>query len=115
MVARNPNDPHRPTVVLVDDDEAVLAALRRLFREDSYEILSTQDPFEAWSWIRTRPVDLVIADEFMPALLGTELLEAVRRNSPWSARVVLTGYPGTTVASRAVQQDVDLVVLKPWD
>ena len=42
------------------------------------------------------------------------LLEAARRESPGSARVVLTGYPSTTVASRAFQQDVDLMLLKPW-
>jgi len=114
-MAPNPAPSQSATVLVVDDDGEILTALGRVFRDEPYRVLSTSDPFEAWSWIRTRPVDLVIADEFMPGVLGTELLEAARRYSPRSARAVLTGHPNTTVASRAMQQNVDLVVLKPWD
>jgi len=110
-----PEVPHPPTVLVVDDDVQILSALKRVFRDEPYELLTTQDPYEAWTWIKTRPVDVVIADEFMPAMSGTELLEATRRHSPASARVVLTGYPNTTVAGRALQQGVDLFLVKPWE
>jgi DNA-binding response OmpR family regulator len=106
--------PDLPTVIVVDDDEATLAALRRTFRNEPYQVLTTQDPFEAWSWIRSRAVALVIADEFMPGMLGTELLRAARRQSPSSAQAVLTGHPGTLAGSRAFEQGVDLFILKPW-
>ena len=86
-----------------------------IFRDEPFRVLTTSDPFEAWSWIRTRPVDLIIADEFMPGVLGTELLQAARHHAPRSALAVLTGHPDTTVASRAFQQNVDLILLKPWD
>ncbi len=107
--------PHPTTVVVVDDDIQILSALRRVFRDEPYELLTTQDPYEAWTWIKTRPVDVVIADEFMPAMSGTELLEATRRQSPGSARVVLTGYPNATGAARALEQGVDLFLVKPWE
>ena len=109
------DSPHPPTVLVVDDDAEILAALRRLFRDEPYEVLTTQDPYEAWNWMKSRPVDLVIVDEFMPAMLGTELLEAARRESPDCARVVLTGHPTPTVAGRVFRQDVDLMLLKPWE
>jgi len=114
-MAPNPDPANRPTVLVVDDDLEILKALGRVFRDEPFRFLATSDPFEAWSWIRTRPVDLIIADEFMPGVLGTELLEAARHQRPRSARAVLTGHPNTTVASRAFQQGVDLIVLKPWD
>ena len=106
---------HPTTVVVVDDDAQILSAMKRIFRDEPYELLTTQDPYEAWTWIKTRPVDVVIADEFMPAMSGTELLDATRRQSPASARVVITGYPNTTVADRALQQGVHLFLVKPWE
>jgi response regulator RpfG family c-di-GMP phosphodiesterase len=110
----DPSRPVPPTVVLVDDDEQVLSALRRAFRHEPYRVLATVDPYEAWSWIRSRPVDLVIADEFMPSVMGTDLLEAARRARPRSASIVLTGYPQTTVGSRVAAKHIDLLLFKPW-
>lgn len=104
-----------PTVLAVDDDPQALAALQRAFRDEPYEAIFTDDPFKALEWLKGRDIDLVITDEFMPAMLGTELLEAVRRHSPETAMVLLTGYPNLTVSYRSFQQRVDLMMVKPWD
>ena len=93
VISPTPDPADRPIVLVVDDDLEILAALGRVFRDEPFRVLTTSDPFEAWSWIRTRPVDLIIADEFMPGVLGTELLEAARHHAPRSALAVLTGYP----------------------
>ena len=104
-----------PTVLLVDDDLQTLSSLRRALRNEPYEVLCTDDPFEALEWIKSGDIHLVITDEFMPAMLGTELLEAVRVHSPESATVLLTGYPSPSVTYRSFQQRVDLLLIKPWD
>jgi len=57
----------------------------------------------------------VISDEFMPAMLGTELLESVRIHSPETAMVLITGYPNLSVSYRSFQQRVDLLMVKPLD
>ena len=44
----------RPVVILVDDEPQALAALKRSLRDQPYQVLATDDPFEAWSWIRFR-------------------------------------------------------------
>src|SRR5687768_18382011 len=82
-----------PTVLVVDDDPQALTALRRTFRNEPYELLSTDDPLIALDWLKGRDIDLVISDEFMPSMLGTELMEAARIHSPDTAMVLLTGYP----------------------
>jgi response regulator RpfG family c-di-GMP phosphodiesterase len=105
----------RPTVLLVDDDSETLAALRRTLRSESYNLLSTADPFVALEWVKSVDVGLVITDEFMPAMLGTELLEAIRTSSPSTATVLLTGYPKPAVMFRGFQQRVDLMLAKPWE
>jgi CheY-like chemotaxis protein len=101
-------------VLVVDDDLEALSALRRTLNSDSYTVVSTDDPFQALDWVRTGRVGLLITDEFMPVMLGTELLEAVRRMSPDTATVLLTGYPKPEVLFRGFQQRVDLLLLKPW-
>ena len=110
-----PSDARRPTVLLVDDDRESLSALRRALRSDSFNLLSTDDPFQALDWVKSAPIDLVITDEFMPVMLGTELLEAVRRTSPDTATVLLTAYPKPAVMFRGFQQRVDLMLAKPWE
>jgi response regulator RpfG family c-di-GMP phosphodiesterase len=103
-----------PRIVVVDDDAETVSALRRTFRGEPYEVLATVDPFEAWSWVRSQPVDVLITDEFMPTMLGTELLRAARRERPSSALIVLTGYPQSTVGTRVAEEHVDLLIFKPW-
>jgi DNA-binding NtrC family response regulator len=98
----------RPTVLVVDDDANILSALVRALRNEPYEVLTTADPFQAVEWMKSRPVDVVIADEFMPAMRGTELLEAAARFAPRSAKIVLTGYPAALVGA-------NLIIPKPWE
>jgi DNA-binding NtrC family response regulator len=102
-----PPKERRPTVLVVDDDAAVLSALRRALQGEPFELLATEDPYTALDWIKSRAVDVVIADEFMPAMRGTELLEAAARFAPKSAKVVLTGYP-------TALEGASLVIPKPW-
>ena len=108
------SDAAQPTVLVVDDDAATLSALRRALRSETYTLLSTDDPFKALEWVKSREIGVVIADEIMPGLLGTELLAAVRQSSPDTATVLLTGYPKPEVLFRGFQQRVDLMLAKPW-
>jgi DNA-binding NtrC family response regulator len=103
------------TLIVVDDDTEILSAMKRVFRNEPYDVLFTDDPFEALRCMKSRKVDVVVADEFMPAMLGTDLLEAARRHSPQSALIVLTGYPLSREAGLAYRQTVDLVLAKPWE
>ena len=105
----------QPTVLLIDDDLETLGALRRALQREPYDLIATDDPFQAVEWIKSREIHLILVDEFMPFMLGTELLEAVR---PWSARmgkVLLTGYPNPHMIHRGGRQKVDLMLAKPWD
>lgn len=103
------------TLIVVDDDKETLSAIKRVFRSEPYDVLLTDDPFEALARMKSRRTDVVIADEFMPAMLGTDLLQAARRLSPKSALIVLTGYPQSRDSVQAYQRTVDLVLTKPWE
>lgn len=104
----------RHILVLVDDEPHILSALRRELRREAWQVLTTDRPGLALEWVGTREVSLVISDQRMPAMKGTDLLEEVRRRSPTTARVLLTAYPDTA-AEPGLRSCTDALISKPWD
>ncbi len=106
----------QPLVVCIDDDPQVLAAIRRLFRREPWQLLTLEDPREVLQVVSTLRVDLIIADQRMPGLLGTDLLKAIRQQSPRTACVILTGHADLSDIAGAMNDGaVDRLVRKPWD
>lgn len=113
--AHRPEREKRPIVVLVDDEPAVLDSLKRLLRAEPYALLTTERPDQALEWVRRMNVRLVISDQRMPDMLGTELLDQVARSSPETRRVILTGYPGNTLKVQSLLSGIQDLIYKPWD
>jgi DNA-binding NarL/FixJ family response regulator len=104
-----------PVVLCVDDEAEVLAALRRCLRNEPYELITALGPGEALARLREGPVDLVITDQRMPGMSGTELLYQVRERSPRTARVILTGYETPSTIRKGFECGADAFLYKPWD
>lgn len=102
-------------VVCVDDEPAILGALRRALRSEPYRLLTTGSPAIVLEWIGSRDVDVLISDHRMPGMAGAELLQEVRRRSPDTARVMLTAYPEEVFRTRGIRADADCLIGKPWD
>jgi DNA-binding NtrC family response regulator len=106
----------RPTVLCIDDDPPVLAAIRRLLRHEPYEVLTTGDPRQVMALVAERKVHLIVADQRMPAMPGTELLKQVRTVSPDTAAIILTGHADLSDIAGAMNDGaVDRLIRKPWD
>jgi DNA-binding NtrC family response regulator len=103
-------------VVCVDDEPAILASLRRLFRNEPYVFLTTENPEEAMAWVLERKARVVIADQRMPSMSGLQLLEMVQACSPDTVRVMLTGQSDLTgVLKRSAILAIEHMLRKPWD
>ena len=89
VVAENPTR-QRDIVVFVDDQPEVLDSLRRLLRDETYEVRTTSSPDEALRWVGEGDVSVLVTDERMPTMRGTDLLERASKRSPRTVRVVLT-------------------------
>lgn len=100
-------------VVLVDDEREILASFRRLTRNEPYPVRTTTSPRQALEWVERGETCLVISDQRMPEMAGTELLERVERSSPSTVRILLTGYPESTFLPSAAPRP--LIIYKPWD
>src|SRR4051794_29635819 len=119
-----PNQPRRPGILAVDDEPAVLAAVARDLRQgfgERYRILRAGSGPEALDLLRqsrTRgdQVALLIADQRMPGMAGTEYLVEARTIVPDAKRVLLTAYADTEAAIAAINEvALDYYLLKPWD
>jgi len=103
-------------VLLVDDDDAVLTALEDALHQEPYEVLTTRSGEEALSLLQRTPVDVVVSDEEMPGIRGTELLALVRDKHPETTRLLLTGHATLDSAMRAINEgQVFQYVTKPID
>lgn len=105
----------RGAILCVDDEPQVLSALQRTLRHEPYEVVTAADPELALDCLCRLPVEVVIADERMPGMTGSDLLAEVHRRWPWMGRVILTGYPGPNVMIRGLEERVDFLLYKPWD
>jgi thioredoxin reductase (NADPH) len=119
-----PPPARRPAILAVDDEPAVLAAVARDLRRgfgDRYRILranSAAEALETLTELRTRgdQVALLIADQRMPGMAGTEYLVQARTIVPDAKRVLLTAYADTEAAISAINEvALDYYLLKPWD
>ena len=103
-------------VLLVDDEESVRNALRRVLEREGYSITSVGHPTKALEVLAREPVDVLITDERMPGMTGMELLTLVRDRYPDTLRIILTGHADLGVAIKAINQgEIYRFLTKPWD
>ncbi len=114
----------RPAIVAVDDEPAVLAAVARDLRRgfgERFRIVRASSGDEALGVLRELvargdQVALLVADQRMPGMSGTEYLVEARKLVPGAKRVLLTAYADTEAAIQAINEvALDYYLLKPWD
>jgi YesN/AraC family two-component response regulator len=105
-------------LLIVDDEPAVLSALRRELRSlfgAALDIETCDDPALALTLVRERTFDIVMSDLRMPAIDGLAFLNLVSALSPRSLRMVLTGSADFETAQRAINDaGVFRYLTKPW-
>lgn len=104
------------TLLLVDDEPNILTALQRLLRHDGYTILASDDPHRALEILAAEPVDVILADQRMPAMNGVEFLRRAKQTHPETVRIVLSGYTDLQFVTDAINEGAIYKFLtKPWD
>ena len=78
-------------ILFVDDEKRVLNAMRGLFRRD-YELFLANSGSDAISIIDDNDIDVIVADQRMPGMTGIEVLAKIKKRSPRTVRILLTGY-----------------------
>ena len=106
-----------PTVLCVDDEPAVLHALDRVLRRCGCRVLLTDNGPAALELLEREQVEVMICDQAMPAMRGTELLYFAKAIAPATSRILLTGHCNDqAVVMEAVNDGgVFRLLAKPWD
>ena len=108
---------HKHSLLLVDDEESILKSLRRLFRNESFDISTATNGAEGLILIREaqKPFSLIISDQRMPVMTGVQFLAEARKALPDAMRILLTGYSDMDAVIDAVNNGgIHRYLTKPW-
>jgi diguanylate cyclase (GGDEF)-like protein/PAS domain S-box-containing protein len=109
-----PGEEH--TLLLVDDEPGIRSALKRTLRRDGYHILTASNGPEALEMLALNSVQVIISDQRMPDMSGTEFLNIVKQLYPDTLRIILSGYTDLEVVTDSVNRGAVFKFLtKPWD
>jgi two-component system NtrC family sensor kinase len=111
-----PDSAPESTLLIVDDDEHVRRALRRVLRRSRCRLLEAAEARTALEILASRPVHVVVSDYRMPGMTGVEFLRVVKNRWPRIQRVLLTGQADSAAIEEAVNQsEIFRFIWKPWD
>lgn len=103
-------------ILIVDDEPQVIQALRRSLLEEPYEVHGARNGQEALQRLRSIRFKVVISDEKMPEMTGSEFLSTVRERYPGTVRILLTGQASPDSTMKAVNRgEIYRFFVKPWN
>ncbi|MCG2823051.1 MAG: EAL domain-containing protein [Desulfobulbaceae bacterium] len=104
------------TLLIVDDEPHILAALQRMLADEGYGIFTATSAHEGLELLAKNPVQVILSDQRMPAMSGAEFLGCVKALYPDTVRMVLSGYAELETVVQAVNEGaIYKFFVKPWD
>ena len=106
----------RSTVLFVDDETNILSSLKRTLRREGYDILTAENASQGFSLLATNNIQVIVSDQRMPEMNGTEFLSRVKNLYPETVRMVLSGYSEISAVTDSINKGaVYRFMMKPWD
>src|SRR5882724_6674298 len=106
---------HKPSILLVDDDETYRTRLARAFVDRGYDVKVAQDYDSALAAATVDSPEFAVVDLKMPGKSGLELIKSLHEIDPATKTVVLTGYGSIATAIDAVRLGATYYLSKPAD
>lgn len=104
------------TIQLLDDDPAILSALKRVFHDEDWTIETFTDPQEALRALSITAYTVIVSDLHMPQLDGVTYLQFAKQLQPHSVRLLLSGQGDRDSLTKAINHaGVYRFISKPWD
>ncbi|HEX9400205.1 MAG TPA: ATP-binding protein [Anaeromyxobacter sp.] len=114
--SKHPEPVPETTLLVVDDDDNVRRALKRVLRRTRCRVVDAPDASGALALLAQEPVQVVVSDYRMPGMSGVEFLRIVKERWPLIQRVLLTGQADSTAIEEAVNRsEIFRFIWKPWD
>jgi len=108
-------EPEQQTLLIVDDDAFMLEVLTDFLAQDGYRILTAQTAAEGFDILARHRVQVILCDQCMPLMSGTEFMERVKNLAPDTFRIMLSAYADLTPIMAAINHGaIDRFYTKPW-
>jgi len=102
------------SMLIIDDDTAVLASCQRIFTEEGFKVTTTTNPSEGIELATNNQYTVVLCDWHMPELDGMDVVTKLETDASESAVVMISGYPSVGRATEAMQRGVMDYLAKPF-
>ena len=111
LVTNAPLATHQHTILIVDDEMKTRQLLETIFRQDGYQVITAHSAEEALQGLTGQDVSLVISDDNLPGMSGTEFLKRVRQDFPNAFRLLLAASNDLRVAVNAINEGHSSITL----
>lgn len=101
-------------MLIIDDEKVVLESCRKIFKDEGFEVVTTDSPQEGLKLISDSPFNVILCDWKMPGFDGMDVVEEINRRSPDSTVVMISGYPTVDRATEAMKRGAMDYVAKPF-
>lgn len=91
-------------ILFVDDEPHITAALVRSLRQEPYKIFTATSAHEGLELLAEHDIQVIVSDEQMPGMCGSEFLAEVRVRYPETIRMILTGQASLDATIRAINE-----------
>ena len=104
----------QPKVMVVDDDPGMLATLEGIIEDEGYDVVGAEDGYQAIALARDTPFALIFMDIKMPGINGVETHREIKKVSPGSVVVMMTGFSVEELGKSALEEGAYAVIYKPF-
>ena len=104
----------RPWIMVVDDDAGIRVTLEGMIEEEGYEVTGVEDGYRAIELAKEAPFALIFMDIKMPGINGVETYREIKKVSPQSVVVMMTGYSVEELIKEALEEGAYAVLYKPF-
>ncbi len=103
-------------ILIVDDEKDICRSLAEVLKRDNHRLTITTSPLDALELMSKRRFSLVISDQRMPKMCGTEFLTEVKKNHPYTLRILLSAYSDYDALLDSINEaGVYKFLSKPWN
>ena len=104
-----------PSLLIVDDEPIVLAALKETLEREKYHVVATTSALKALEILREREFAVIISDQRMPEMLGLDFLVESKKLRPLCSRILITAVLSLpTIVDAIIKGEIFRFIAKPW-
>lgn len=105
----------RPKIMVVDDDPGMRLVLEGIIDEEGFDVVGAADGYQAIDLAKETPFDLVFMDIKMPGINGVEAYREIKKVSPKSVVVMITGFALDELIEEALKEGAYAIIYKPFE